>query len=82
MDINFRKTKANNTNQTMEPPTGGVEKGRERGRPRKTWEKMTNSLENTKLARMLKKSPTGKRTRMREEHTVKTALSLPYPHSH
>ena len=35
LDTDFGKTKTNNTNQTMmEPPTDGVEKGKERGRPR------------------------------------------------
>ena len=65
----------------MEPPEG-VERGRERGRPRTRWERVKDSIRNIKLIRMLEKSPTGKRTSMRMEHTVRTPFSLPYPHSH
>ena len=66
----------------MDPPSEGVEKGKERGRSRTIFGKMKDSLKNTKLVRLLQKSPTGRRTSMRKEHVVSTPLSLPYPHSH
>ena len=66
----------------MHPPPEEIEKGKERGRSRTRFGKMKDSLKNTKVVRLLRKSPTGKRTSMREEHIVSTPFILPYPHAH
>ena len=62
----------------MNPPPEEVE----RGRPRTKFGKLKDSLKNTKVVRLLRKSPAGKRTSMRVEHVVSTPLILPYPHAH